>query len=127
MVLLRILPGETGSGNFKMAAAEPQVPIIQVLDKIATATKLQRVTHIFVVQQRNGTITDTARCNRKSVIQDGVRQTGSKPEVLISWVLDTIATKFQMLQSVSETRMSVVLLQVQHDVARRWKSKMAAD
>jgi hypothetical protein len=36
MVVLGILPDETGSGNFKMAAAEPQVPIAQVTDKVAT-------------------------------------------------------------------------------------------
>ena len=71
MVLLRILPDETGNGNFKIAAAEPPVPIDQVLDKIAT--KFQRVTHIFVVRQLNRTNADTARCKRKSAIQDGGR------------------------------------------------------
>ena len=41
-----------------MAAAEPQVPITQVLDKVAT--KFQRVTYIFVVRQLNGTKQDIA-------------------------------------------------------------------
>ena len=95
MVILRILLDETGSGNFKMAAAEPHVPITQVLDKVAT--KFQRVTHIFVVRQLNGTKPDIAQCKRKTLIQNGDRQTGSKPEVLISQLLDKIATPFQRL------------------------------
>jgi hypothetical protein len=64
---------EIGNGNFKMAAAESQVRITLVLDKMAT--KSQRLLHIFVIQQLNGTIADTTRCNRKSVFQDGCRQT----------------------------------------------------
>jgi len=95
MVILRILLDETGSGNFKMAAAEPHVPITQVLDKVAT--KFQRVTHIFVVRQLNGTKPDIAQCKRKTLIQNGDRQTGSKPEVLISQLLDKIATPIQRL------------------------------
>ena len=75
MVLLRILPDKTGSGNFRMVAAIPQVHITQVLDKIAT--KFQRLPHIFVVRQLNRTNANTARCNRKSDIQDGGRLTGS--------------------------------------------------
>src|SRR5208282_5842797 len=97
MVLLRILPDETGSGNFKMAAAEPQVPITQVLDKVAA--KFQIVTYIFVVRQLNGTKPDIARCKRKKLIQNGDRQTGSKPEVPISQLLYKIATPFQRLPS----------------------------
>src|SRR5208282_2374944 len=95
MVLLRIHPDQTGSGNFKMVAAEPQVPITQVLDKVAT--KFQRVTHIFVVRQCKRTKPDTVRCYCMSVIQDGGHQTGSKPEVLISQLLDKIAMPFQRL------------------------------
>ena len=56
MVLLRILPDEAGSGNFKMAAAESQ--LTQVLDKVTT--KFQRVSHIFVVRQLHGTKPDIA-------------------------------------------------------------------
>ena len=71
MVLLLILPDETGSGNFKMAAAKSQGHITQVLDKIAT--KFQRLSHTFVVRQLNRTNADTARCKRKSAIHDGGR------------------------------------------------------
>ena len=53
-----------------------------------------------MVQQLNGNIADTARCNRMSVIQDGGHQTGSKPEVLISQLLDKIATPFQRLHNI---------------------------
>ena len=78
-----------------MAAAEPQVRITLVLDKIST--KFQRVTHIFVVRKLSDTKADIARCNRKTLIQNGGRHTGSKPEVLISQLLDKITTRFQRL------------------------------
>ena len=81
-----------------MAAAEPQVPITQVLDKVAT--KFQKVTYIFLVQQLNGTKPDIARCKRKTRIQNGDRQIGSKPEVFISQLLDKIATPFQRLPQI---------------------------
>ena len=77
---------------------KPDVRVSQLLDKIAT--KFQRLPHIFMVQQLNDTIDDTARCNRMSVIKDGGHQTGSKPEVLISQLLDKIATPFQRLSHI---------------------------
>ena len=72
-----------------------EIPISQLLDKIATP--FQRLTPIFGVRQHKGTIGDTARCKRKSEIQDGGHQTLSKPEVFISQLLDQIATPLQRL------------------------------
>ena len=48
---------------------------VQLLDKIATP--FQRLTPILRVQELNDAIANTARYNRKSVFQDGGRQTGS--------------------------------------------------
>jgi len=56
-----------------MAASKPEVVITQLLDKIATP--FQRLPPIFGVQQPNGTIVNSARCNRKSVLPG--HQTGS--------------------------------------------------
>src|SRR5208282_2597457 len=75
MELLRIVPGVTGSRILKMAAAKPEVVISQLLEKISTP--FQRLNPIFGVQQPNGTLANSARCNRKSVFKDGGRQTGS--------------------------------------------------
>src|SRR5208282_836878 len=75
MGLLRIVPDVTGSRFLKMAAAKPEVLISHLPDKISTP--FQRLTPIFWVQQPNGTLANSARCNRKSVFKDGGRQTGS--------------------------------------------------
>jgi hypothetical protein len=45
---------ETGSQKFKMAAAKPEVPVFQLLYKIAT--KFQRLTYVFGVGVFNGDI-----------------------------------------------------------------------
>ena len=95
MALFRILSDVTGSRKSKMAAIKLEILISRLLDKIATP--FQRLTPIFGVQQLSATITNTVLCNRKSIFQDGGRQTGSKPEVLISQLLDKIATPFQRL------------------------------
>ena len=42
-----------------MAAVHLEILISRLLDEIET--KLQRLPHVFVVQQLNGTIADTAR------------------------------------------------------------------
>src|SRR5208282_292058 len=73
--LLRILPDATGSRILKMAATKPEVVISQPLDKIATP--FQRLTPIFWVPEFNGAIANIARCNRKSDIKNGGRETGS--------------------------------------------------
>ena len=73
MDLFRKTPYVTGSQKFKMAAVKTEMLISQLLDKIAT--KFQRLPHIVGVQQLSGSIADNARCNRKSVIQDGGLQT----------------------------------------------------
>ena len=70
-----ILSDVTGSRNSKMAAAKPEVHISQLLDK--TAMPFQRLPPIVGAQEVIGAILNTARCNRKSEIQDGGRQTGS--------------------------------------------------
>ena len=75
IALWRILSDVTGSRKFKMAAAKPEVLISQLLNQIATP--FQKLPHICGVQQLNGTMANTARCNRKQKIQDGGRQTGS--------------------------------------------------
>ena len=75
MALLRIVPDVTGSRFFKMAASIPEVVISRLPYNMATPS--QRITPIFRVRQPNATITNSARCNRKSVFQDGVLQTGS--------------------------------------------------
>src|SRR5208282_5060985 len=75
MELLRIVPGVTGSRLLKMAAAKPEVVISQLLEKISTP--FQRLHTIFGVQQPNGTLANSARCNRKSAFKDGGCQTGS--------------------------------------------------
>ena len=69
MALLRILPDVTGSRLFNMAAFKSEVLISQLVDKIAAP--FQRLTAIFGVQEFNGSIQNTVRCNRKSEIQDG--------------------------------------------------------
>ena len=71
MALVPVLPDVTGSKKFKMAAAKPEVLISQLLDKIATPS--QRLSPIFGVQQLNGVIVNTVRCNRKSVLKDSGR------------------------------------------------------
>src|SRR5208282_5175396 len=75
MGLLRIVPDVTGSRFLKMAAAKPEVLISHLPDKISTP--FQRLTPIFWVQQPNGTLANSARCNRKSAFKDGGCQTGS--------------------------------------------------
>src|SRR5208282_305479 len=51
---------------------------------------------IFGVQQPNGTLANSARCNRKSVL----KMAASKPEVLISQLPDKISTPIQRLTSI---------------------------
>ena len=75
MELSRLLPDVTESRYLKMAAVKPEVLISQLLDQIATP--FQRLSPIFWVHHLNGTIANTARCNRKSEFKDGCRQTGS--------------------------------------------------
>src|SRR5208282_6608213 len=75
MALFRILSDVSGSRKSKMAANKLVIRISRFLDK--TATPFQRQTPIFGVQQLNGAIENTVRCNRKSVFKDGGRQTGS--------------------------------------------------
>src|SRR5208282_2050249 len=70
-----LLSNVTGSRKSKIAAIKQEVPISQLLDKIATP--FQRLTPIFGVHQLSGTITNTARFNRKSEFKDGGRQIGS--------------------------------------------------
>ena len=69
VALFRILPDVTGSWYFKLAAAKPYALIYQLPDKIATP--FQRLSPKFGVQQLNGAIANTVKCNRKSVFQDG--------------------------------------------------------
>ena len=98
-VLLRILCTANRSGKFKMAAVKPgrNRKYLYLSFQTRQQCRSNGYPHIFVVQQHNGNIADTARCNRMSVIKDGGHQTGSKPEVLISQLLDKIATPFQRL------------------------------
>ena len=58
-----------------MAASKPEVLISQLPDKIERNSNGENDS--FGVQELNGTIAVTARCNRKSVFKDGGRQTGS--------------------------------------------------
>ena len=57
-----------------MAATKPELRS-QLRHKIATL--FHRLLHMFGVQQFSSNLANTARCNRKSEIQDGGRQTGS--------------------------------------------------
>src|SRR5208282_3787289 len=75
MALFRILSDVTGSRKSKMAANKLVIRISRLLDNIATPFQLQ--TPIFGVQQLNGAIANTVRCNRKSVFKDVGRQAGS--------------------------------------------------
>jgi len=63
MALLRMLPDVTWKSVFKDGGVKPEVPIFQLLDKIATP--FQRLTPIFGVKHHKGTIWYTARCNWK--------------------------------------------------------------
>src|SRR5208282_6002537 len=74
-ILLQIVSDVTGSRFLKMADSKREVVITQLLDKIATP--FQRLTPIFGVQQPNGTIANSARCNLKSFFKDGGLKTGS--------------------------------------------------
>ena len=85
-----------------MAAAKPEVLIFQLVYK--RATQFQRPTPYFWVQEFNGVISNTARCNLESEIQDG----GIKPEVLIYQLLDKIATPFQWLPHVFRLNLAVI-------------------
>jgi hypothetical protein len=58
-----------------LAASKLEVLISQLPDRIATQS--QRLPQVFEVQQSNCDIPYIVRCNRKSVIEDGGRQTGS--------------------------------------------------
>ena len=71
MALFRIPLDATGSRKFKMAADKAEVPVSQLLDKISTP--FQRLTPLFGVNEFNGAIPNTVRCNRKYEIQDGGR------------------------------------------------------
>src|SRR5208282_430566 len=75
MELLRIVPDVTGSRFLKMVVTRPEVVISQLPDKISTP--FQRLTPHFRGPATNGTLANSARCNRKSVFEDGGRQTGS--------------------------------------------------
>jgi hypothetical protein len=90
--------------NNKMAAAKLAINIFTFrkytalyLSSVHLEAKFQWLTPISVVQQINGDIAHTVRCNRESVFQDGGDQTGWKPKVLISQLPDKIATPFQWL------------------------------
>src|SRR5664279_5912564 len=76
-----------------MAAAKPEVVISQLPDKIET--KFQRLNRYFWVQELSGTIALTVRHNRKSVFQDGGRQTGS---TYISAISPNLGTTDRLLQ-----------------------------
>jgi hypothetical protein len=58
-----------------MAAAKPEVLVSRLVDQIAA--RFQRLPQVFEVQQSNCDIPDIMRCNRKSIIEDGGRQTGN--------------------------------------------------
>ena len=79
----------------RQTGSKPKVFISALLDKIETL--FQRLPHVFEDQKLGGIIANKARSNRMSVIQDGGRQIASKPEVVISPLLDKTATPFQRL------------------------------
>ena len=87
MASIGILYDITGSRKSKMAAVKPEV-LISRLETIATP--FQWLTPIFVVQQLNGTIANTARCRL-------FKMAAAKPEVLKSQLTYQIAMPFQRL------------------------------
>ena len=90
MALLRIVLDVSGSRFYKMAAYKPEVHKTQLLDKIAAP--FQRLTPIF-----------SGSSNPMALLRPVPDVTGSrffkmtayKPEVLISQLLNKIATPFQ--------------------------------
>ena len=105
MVLLRILPDVTGSGKSKMGAVKQEVFISPLLDKIAT--KFQRLSQVFAVQEHKYINTNIDRCTKMTQIQDGGRKTRCVYMsflIRISPLLDEIATKFQRLPHVVSVR-----------------------
>ena len=82
----------TGSRKFKMAAAKPELLISPLLDKIGTP--FQRLTPHFRgsgIQMALFRIRSDVIGSRKS------KMAAVKPEVLISQLVDKIATPFQQL------------------------------
>src|SRR5664279_4110095 len=80
-------------------------------------------THVFGVQELNGDNPNTTRCNRKSEIQDGGRQTGST--FISASIPDTneIPTATPMF---SGSRNSMVITRILPEVTGSQKSNMAA-
>jgi hypothetical protein len=111
--ILLILPDVTGSRKSKMTAVKPELPLYQLLDKIATP--FQRLPHTFGVQELNGNIEDTTRCKRKSGIKDGGHQTGSTCNSASRQDSNKIPNAMTMF---SGTRNSTALLRTLPDVTR---------
>src|SRR5664279_4735059 len=80
-------------------------------------------THVFGVQELNGDNPNTTRCNRKSEIQDGGRQTGS------TYISASIADSNETPTATpmfSGARNSMVITPILPDVTGSRKFKMAA-
>src|SRR5664279_4145453 len=103
-----------------MAAAKSEVPISQLIDKIAT--KFQRLPLHFRIQQLNETNGNTAGCNRKLEIQDGGRQNGSTYISAYRQDSNEIPTATPTFSRSSSSTKLLGILQV---ATGSWKSKMA--
>ena len=86
--------------------------------------RMSDVYPMFWVQQLNGAITNTVKCNRKSVFQDGGRKTGS---TYISASRQDSNAVPMAKSAFSRSRKSVALFRIQPDVNGSRYFKMAAD
>src|SRR5664279_960352 len=81
-------------------------------------------THVFGVQELNDDNPNTTRCNRKSEIQDGGRQTGCTYYSACRIDRNAISTTIPTFSGSSN---SLALLRILPDICGSRKSKMAAD
>jgi hypothetical protein len=122
----------TPTQNAKMAVAKPVINISSYIRYIYSnvsqlllhlETKLQQLPPIFMVQEVNGAIPNTANVTGSLIF----KMAAAKPEVLISQLLHKIATPFERLtQPFYGSSNSMAILRILSDVTGSRLLKTAA-